>query len=99
MAVHLVRAKETISRLEDLLKTLACTGEECQTVKKQIDCLWRMFFITDAVCTGGKLMGATGMEATQAAYDLTYEAWKANNDKQEGTEMVCDNNHEIPELS
>ena len=101
MAIHLTRAKETISRLEELLKALADTGEEFLTVKKQIDCLWRMYFIADATCTGGKLMSMTGMEATQAAYDMAYSAWKLEQkekDNDTDPKMVCDNGDQIPEL-
>lgn len=102
MFTHLIRAKETISRLEKLLQVLAVTGEEYNTVKTQIDCLWRIYFVADAVCTGGKLMSTNGMDATQASYDLAYEAWKLKqkeNSNDKDREMVCDNSDEIPELS
>mgnify|MGYP003648191744 CR=1 FL=1 len=102
MFTHLIRAKETISRLEKLLQVLAVTGEEYNTVKTQIDCLWRIYFVADAVCTGGKLMSTNGMDATQASYDLAYEAWKLKqkeNSNDKDREMVCDNSDEISELS
>tara|TARA_R100001198_G_C5140385_1_gene154466 strand:- start:118 stop:462 length:345 start_codon:yes stop_codon:yes gene_type:complete len=102
MFTHLIRAKETIGRLEKLLQVLAVTEEEYKTVRKQIDCLWRVYFVADAACTGGKLMSHTGMAATQATYDMAYTAWKAmQEEKKDGdnSTLVCDNSNEIPELS
>ena len=47
-------------------------------------------------------MSANGMDATQASYDLAYEAWKLKqkeNSNDKDREMVCDNSDEISELS
>mgnify|MGYP005814420063 CR=1 FL=1 len=77
MGEHLERAKEVITRVQHLTRSLAIVGEPNDPAE-MVECLWRVYFLAEAIVEGGGLKEHTGLAAAQATYEIAYTAHLAS---------------------